>query len=287
MENKVFDLEQPCCPLCGQDKRETAYAWPLVVPYKVVRCQSCLLYYLSPRPVEDNILSIYQSDGYYHAEDENGYQDYQEQETSLRLTFKRFLQKLAERDLTGGSFLEVGCGFGYLLEEAAPYFSTREGTDFSEAAVLKAGQHADVTYLGGLDEIPTDRTYDFIISNQVIEHVYHPVDFLSKLANRLKPNGVMIVTTPDMGSFWRFALGSKWPSFKLPEHVLFFDHRTLSRVMTVSGLVEIEPIPFPHAFPLSLIASKLGMKLPNALGGLNAWLPKTTLALFGRKKRNA
>jgi len=48
-----------------------------------------------------------------------GYADtsYTAQESALRATFKRLLHNLATRRLTGGTLLEVGCGYGYLLDE--------------------------------------------------------------------------------------------------------------------------------------------------------------------------
>jgi hypothetical protein len=48
------------------------------------------------------------------------------------------------------------------------------------------------------------------------------------------------------------------------------------------GLVNIQSLPYPHAFPLPLVASKLGIKLPSKLSNLNLWMPATTLALYGK-----
>ena len=71
---------------------------------------------------------------------QSGYADtsYFEQETALRATFKRLLRNLEKREMTGGELLEIGCGYGYLLDEARPYFSRRVGTDFSPEAAAHA-----------------------------------------------------------------------------------------------------------------------------------------------------
>lgn len=38
--------------------------------------------------------------------------------------------------MTGGHFLEIGCGYGFLLEIVVPFFESLTGTDFDEQAVV-------------------------------------------------------------------------------------------------------------------------------------------------------
>jgi len=40
------------------------------------------------------------------------------------------MKELHKRNVTGGKLLEIGCGFGFLLDEAKNYFDYRIGTDF-------------------------------------------------------------------------------------------------------------------------------------------------------------
>ena len=71
--------------------------------------------------------------------------------------------------------LEVGCGYGFLLDEAKPYFDYRAGIDFS-GAVKSASERADRVYQGDLDIIPDEERFDCIILVSVIEHVHKPVE---------------------------------------------------------------------------------------------------------------
>jgi hypothetical protein len=77
-------------------------------------------------------------------------------------------------------------------------------------------------------------------------------------------------------------MGRRWPSLKAPEHILYFDYRSLSSLMRRAGLSDIRRLPYPHAFPLSLIAAKFGFKLPPWLGHIKVWVPATTVAAYGR-----
>ena len=275
-------LEETDCPLCEGSTSRVAYCWPYPSCYRVVRCESCGFYFLSPRPTEAAMLSVYQHNGYYDDAWKDGYEDYSRQETALRLTFRRLMKTLNRQGLTGGSLLEVGCGFGFLLDEARPWFNSRHGSDFSPKAVALAGPRADRVFLGGVAAISPELRYDVIIANQVIEHVYQPADFVRALKERLNPGGVLVLATPHMGSLWRVLMGRRWPSFKLPEHVLYFDEDHLGTLMKDCGFSTIKTIPYAHAFPLALVLSKLGLRLKGRLGQMSLWLPGTTLAMWGR-----
>ncbi len=279
----TIELESPNCPLCGSVEGSTLYEAKRFAPYSVRKCCRCSMSYLSPRLTERAMLSRYQKDQYFASEDDAGYGDYATQAPALRATFRRLLQALAARAKTGGSLLEIGCGYGYLLDQAKPYFSRRVGTDFSAGAVHQAQEHADHVYQGGVDAIAETELFDCVIATHVIEHVYHPRAFIDALLQRLRPGGSLLIAAPDMGSFWRKLMGAHWPSFKLPEHVLYFDERTLASLLKMCGLRQVEKVPYPHAFPLPLIASKLGIGLPASLNRFNLWLPATTVAFMGVK----
>jgi SAM-dependent methyltransferase len=227
-------IEYTSCPLCYSGEQNNVYA--KFAPYAVVQCRSCGFYYLSPRLAETVMRQIYKDTAYF----ENmtiGYDSYVEQENTLRATFRRLLIHLKKRNLTGGALLEVGCGYGYLLEEAQGFFDEQVGTEFSPGAVEQARGRADRVYEGGVDQIPTNEHFDCIITTHVIEHVYHPRVFLEQLCKHLKSEGKIIIATPDMGSLWRHLMGHRWPSFKIPEHVLYFDRKSLSTLMRQAGLV--------------------------------------------------
>lgn len=46
-----------------------------------------------------------------------------------------------------------------------------------------------------------DNQFDVVLIAEVIEHVAHPDDFLKKIAKMLKPNGRIVLTTPNGGYF--------------------------------------------------------------------------------------
>jgi len=278
--DKEGNLEYPVCPLCGSDRRE--FLFRLNGPYKIARCAACGVHYLHPRLIEGAIRDAYQQSSYYQG-GTCGYADtsYNDQERALRATFKRLLNNLSRRGLTGGDVLEVGCGYGYLLDEARTYFDLRVGTDFSGAAAATARATGAEVFVGGIEEVPRDSRFDCVIATQVIEHVYQPLFFVEQLVNHTKSGGHIVLATPDMGGVLRKTMGRRWPSFKVPEHVLYFDSRTLSMLMSRVGLRDVRRLPYPHAFPLGLIAAKFRLRMPPLLARVNVWVPATTVAVYG------
>ncbi len=278
--NVSSNLEYPVCPSCRSNKRDIVFR--LQEPYAVARCAECGLHYLYPRLSVGAMQQIYREPSYYEG-GSSGYRDrsYTSQEPSLRATFRRLLVNLDNRGLSGGQLLEIGCGHGYLLDEARPFFDRRFGTDFSpEIAAIARHTGAEV-FVGGIEQVPADLKVQCVIATQVIEHVYDPLSFVEQLVDHTLPGGHIVLATPDIGGVLRKIMGRRWPSFKTPEHVVYFDFRTLSSVMGRAGLDPIRRLPYPHAFPTGLLAAKFGITLPGWLARIQMWVPATTVAAYG------
>ena len=276
-------LELPDCPICGAGESEPAYRFD---PFGVVRCGSCGVHYLRPRLPESAMIELYRSGDYFEA-GSVGYDSYAEQEPALRATFRRVVRRLVRSRLAGGDLLDVGCGYGYFLDEARGAFASRVGTEFSDGAAAHARSLGLDVVSGGIDELPADAAFDCIVGTHVIEHVYDPRAFVGRLHALLRPGGTLLLATPDMASGWRRFMGRHWPSFKVPEHVVYLDGGALGRLYASAGLEAVETFPFQHAFPLALIARRLNLPWPAGRAGrlarLPIWVPGTTVALTGRR----
>jgi SAM-dependent methyltransferase len=274
-------LEHPACPLCRSEQRE--FQFELAEGYRIARCTRCGVHYLYPRLTEEAMQLVYQDPSYFQG-GASGYSDtsYFDQETALRATFKCLLRNLQRRGIIGGDLLEVGCGYGYLLDEARAYVRRRVGTEFSPEAAARASDTGADVFEGGLEQLPDQALFDCALAIQVIEHIYDPVRFMSQLVARVRPGGYVVLATPDIGGSLRKLMGRSWPSFKVPEHVVYYDFRSLERLMGEAGLSSIARLPYPHAFPLGLLTGKFGLSLPKALARINVWVPATTVAAYGQ-----
>lgn len=113
-EKPEIEFEHPNCGVCDSSSRTTVFSFE--EPYTVVRCSDCDMHYLYPRLTEKAMLRSYAQDSYFEG-GEAGYSDtgYSEQEQALRSTFARLMANLEKRSLTGGSLLEIGCGYGFSM----------------------------------------------------------------------------------------------------------------------------------------------------------------------------
>lgn len=285
ISNSELLLEHNACPMCGTDK-PAKHKQFIFTPFRVVQCTQCQLWYLSPRLLESEMLKAYADPNYFKGYGEYGYSEqqgnYLDQEKSLLITFKKFILQLKRRAMTGGDLLEIGSGYGFLLKAAAPYFDSLTGTDFDHQAIARIKQLGYQAIQGGANDIPSDKYYDVIISTGVIEHIYEPVPFIKKLSQHLNSQGWMIFATPQINSFWFKLQGKNWASFKIPEHVTYYDRFTLSELFRRCGATETITLPYLHAFPLGMISKKLGFSLPTWLAKYHLWLPATMFAVAAR-----
>ncbi len=230
----VFHRQSAPCLLCGSAKISRSR---LIKGYTIVDCARCGLRYVQDRVREDEIMRYYQHDYFLPGDDPtNGYEDYflirKEREKTFRLYLKKALGHVARFE----EVLDIGCGAGYFLNAAKPYFHHLTGVDVSPDALARADSSFNLVcsdFHAGL--FPAGHA-DLIMLCDVIEHVYHPKDFLGEVRKVLHPQGIACIITPNRSSLLARLTGKRYVSYKLPEHVSYFDPRTLAMALGEAGL---------------------------------------------------
>jgi SAM-dependent methyltransferase len=77
---------------------------------------------------------------------------------------------------------------------------------------------------------------DLIMLSDIVEHLYHPVEFLAQVKEVLHPDGLICIITPNRRSLLARASGRRSVSYKLPEHVSYFEPAILERMLAEAGL---------------------------------------------------
>lgn len=65
----------------------------------------------------------------------------------------------------------------------------------------------------------------------VIEHVYSTGNLLKECYRLLKTDGILVVTTHDIGNFLAKLYGVKWHMIYPVGHVWYFNHKTLGSLL--------------------------------------------------------
>jgi 2-polyprenyl-6-hydroxyphenyl methylase / 3-demethylubiquinone-9 3-methyltransferase len=121
------------------------------------------------------------------------------------------LDEQDRRPLAGRRAADVGCGAGLLTEPLARLGAEVTGLDAAPENIAAARLHAqgqglEIDYrVGGSDGLEPG-AYDLVCSLEVIEHVVDPAAFVHGLARALKPDGLLIFSTPNRTAFSRLMM---------------------------------------------------------------------------------
>lgn len=121
------------------------------------------------------------------------------------------VDEAALKPLAGRTALDAGCGAGLLCEPLARLGALVTGVDAAPENVAAARLHAEgqglaIDYRAGELAMLGDARFDLVTSLEVIEHVTDPAAFVSGLADRLAPGGLMILSTPNRTTLSRLAM---------------------------------------------------------------------------------
>jgi 2-polyprenyl-6-hydroxyphenyl methylase / 3-demethylubiquinone-9 3-methyltransferase len=104
--------------------------------------------------------------------------------------------------LLGKTVLDVGCGAGLLCEPLARLGGAVTGVDAAPENAAAAMAHAavsglDIDYRSGELSAQGLGKFDVVTCMEVIEHVTDPAAFVGEIAAHLKPDGLLILSTPN------------------------------------------------------------------------------------------
>ena len=131
--------------------------------------------------------------------------------------------------------LDVGCASGVLLGLLRGRDAV--GVDVDPAAVERAvsaglpARQGDIE--AGLD-LPSGH-YRTVFAVDVIEHLRSPIAGAEELARLLHPQGLLVLTTGNSGSPFRFLPRVSAP-FEDPDHIVYFTGWTLRKLLEKAGL---------------------------------------------------
>jgi 2-polyprenyl-3-methyl-5-hydroxy-6-metoxy-1,4-benzoquinol methylase len=157
-------------------------------------------------------------------------------EVEFRQVFARLIRRIKSFQ-PRGRLLDIGCGLGILLDVARSEGFDVAGVEVSPYASAAARDRFNLDVRTGL--LPkvglSDEEFDVIIFNHVLEHEPNFWTDLAEAKCLLKPNGLLVVGTPNFDSLFRLLLGSRWPSLLPDQHLWHFTPVTLNRLLAAAG----------------------------------------------------
>jgi SAM-dependent methyltransferase len=252
------------CPLCGSGQvvhfmtTTDRFHWR-TEEYDLMRCAGCSYVWLADPPKPEQMGPHYSED--YHrvimaAGERSASSRWQRQ----RGTVTRYKK--------GGAILDIGCSSGAFL-------GTLKGGDWklygiemeaSTAEKAKAATGAEVFVGEALDAPFPAESFDVITGFDLLEHVYHPRQFLAKVQQWLKPGGIVYFGIPNIDAWEARILGTYWYGLELPRHLSHFSPRSLRHVMISLGFEEVNLIT-PRTSYIEHSAGYIRSEIIKAFGG--------------------
>lgn len=220
------------CPLCSSKDTQphilelsSVYA---TRTYDLYKCHSCKNIFTYPQPTLSTLSDIYKHSYAY--------------KIHLQiLSEKKFRAKyLADIILKSGRYhkiLEIGCMYGYLLEELADNGLEVHGAEIDKKATKYCqSQGLDVINCS-LSDYPkiSKSKYDLIILSHSLEHLPNPKTDIAILKKLLSPQGKLLILVPNSESFCARLFGRYWGYWQVPIHLNHFNQKSLSNFLKSQG----------------------------------------------------
>lgn len=299
-----IELQATACAICGtMDNATELYAanfdpqsfnptifsarrLPDRIHYRMVTCNSCGLVRSDP-VIDPEVLSTLYAQSSF---------DYGGEVGALQRTYGRYLRRLENHGLRKMSLLEIGCGNGFVLQEALRQgYREVRGVEPSVAAREQATPEIKSLIVcdimrPGLFEA---EQFDVVCLFQVFDHLPHPAELLDSCLTVLKPGGLLLLLNHNVEAVSARLLREKSPIVDL-EHTYLYSPKTLEKLVTGRGFEVVETGAVFNLYPLYYLArlvpfpaalkgAILGLLKRSPLGRIPLSVPLGNLFLIARK----
>jgi len=286
----------PTCPACGS----TDYSKRFIIDtFPLLQCKRCSLELLHPQPSNEILGAIYNKEYQLAAnsELENSTLDGMKE-----MTARLYLETLNKLDLPNNpKLLEIGCGWGHFIGEAARTGYDAYGVEISSHAARQAASRLSPERIINStieDSGLQNNSFDLCVMIDVIEHVRAPQQFLSTVGQLLKPGGHLFIVTPSTNSLSAKLMGRYWMEYKT-EHLYSFSKKSMAQLLIRNNYTAIQFKPAKKALNfnfirayferfrvpgLTQILSLIGKILPQAMAFKQIVIPAGGMITIARKQ---
>lgn len=219
------------CVVCG-GTLEPAVAHPRSAytangEYRIDACRDCGAGMTLPRPTDDDLERCYARS--------YGYSTHHLIEPEKR---RRSAQLLRWSRLRSGRILDIGCMYGFLLDEGSTRGLETFGVELSaDAAAIAAdkGHHVTTGTVEAFAAAHPEPRFDAIFAQHVLEHIADPIPFLTAAHRLLVPGGVIVACVPNFAARLRRIAPRAWGWYQVPFHLVHYTPKALTLALRGAG----------------------------------------------------
>jgi 2-polyprenyl-3-methyl-5-hydroxy-6-metoxy-1,4-benzoquinol methylase/ribosomal protein S27E len=229
------------CPACMAHERKGMYSKN---GFQYVACLACETVYISPRPPKPIL------EGYYETSENYQYwsthifpaSEDMRREHIIRPRADKVIEICGKYSEQPGILLEVGAGFGTFCEEISQrhYFEKIIAVEPTPPLAQRCKERGLNVINLPIEAVNfQDLQVDVVVSFEVIEHLFEPIEFIRSAAQLLKPGGILILTCPNVLGFDVQVLGTASTTVDF-EHLNYFHPKSLAHLVGRAGFETLE-----------------------------------------------
>ena len=221
----------------------------LAIHDDIFLCKSCKLARSVPNCNISEIEELYRS-----VEDH----DYLLSEEERRRDFRDAIKQMERHQFidSPGSLLEIGSSYGLFLDEAQQAGWKVEGIEPSHLAAQAATEKGLDVFNGMLNDYnPGEKRFDVVASWDVWEHLDDPLRALEQAHALLRPGGLLVITTVNMGGVMAKLMRGRWPWF-MRMHLHYFTRKSLTAMARRAGFQVLKLSTQPKTLKLGYLLSR-------------------------------
>lgn len=228
--------------------------------FDLVECPSCRLVYVANPPTDEELADLYSFQSGYHTmlSDENS--------DACRILMgraRRYYRTLSQV-ARPGRLLDVGCSAGFFLEVARDNGWECHGVEMSaDTSEIARSRYGLDVITGTLEQASfAPGSFDVITLHDIVEHVRDPKQFMARVHELLKEDGLIVISTPTLDGLFpslSYKLAKKlnyWPHPEPPYHLYQFSKRSIKALLSETGFETSRII--TRAIPVTDSLGKLG-----------------------------
>lgn len=179
------------CPICESEKTQDLLRWK---KYTIHKCRSCQLIFSTPLPTDEELADFYQ--GFMFKKPEE--YEIANQIVNRKKELRKLFSLTGDADaLNNKKFLDYGGGTGVAFKAAKELGLDTYYHDLDQKAKKFVKDKFRLTEEKTIDELSNCSVkFDYIFSDNVIEHVKDPIAFTKELQDQLNDGGVLVIKTP-------------------------------------------------------------------------------------------
>ncbi len=264
----VYVQEFPSCLLCNSEGmllynnlRDRLFDAPGI--WALRHCPNCELVWLDPQPLPGELSKLYTQ--YYTHQVEGasrkrlaslrnviktsilqthfGYSMEQNKILGLLFSLVGPFKEIVGRSIRWlkaqerARLLDIGCGNGQFLSRMRELGWEVVGVEPDPEAVRIAREQFGLkVFKGSLEQVELPQnSFDAITMKHVMEHVPDPIGALAKCHRLLKPEGKLVIVTPNIKSLGTHLFGKYWRGWEVPRHLFLFSPKSLRMCAEQAG----------------------------------------------------